>query len=403
MTFGGFDGLNLLDDYKREQHNFSILREQDGEIAGKTIGQTYDSYKTAIDIIVNDENFRNDILCLPGISHTSILKHLSDISRENDFSVILDFPEYGFNDNVTNENYSSFDGIIKEPYFYKNIGKRPYEYSDEDKKISVFITQGTDTTITKFKEINLSSEFAIASANTIIATVENNQRVQIPPSILTINTIASKSINQTLDGSDIDVPSFITYNSILNRNFIYNNNRFDNLLTSNKEADNCLNPVGLMTAGNVIKLLSSNTLNKNNKSIMKLSSNVRIKQTIMREIKNLLTVEPIFQGSSVLFSNNSLSSSLLNLKAVVDIRLKELLDSYIELGFIKNYSVYIDIANLDKNTESNYLNNILQGTISLSLFDPGPDNIIQLDINNLINNINKFTNSNDINIINTTI
>ena len=158
-----------------------------------------------------------------------------------------------------------------------------------------------------------------------------------------------------------------------------------------------------MSAGQEIKLLSSNTLNKNNKSIMKLSHNVRLKQTIMREIKNLLTVEPIFQGNSVLFSNNSQSNSLFNLKSAVDSKLRELLDSFIDKGFIKNYSVHVDLLNLDKNSERNYLNNTIQGTINFSLFDPGPDSIIQLDINNLINSINKFTDSNDIDIINTTI
>ena len=402
MTFGGFDGINLLDDYKREQHNFSILRDQDGEIVDKTTGQTYDSYKTAIDIIVNDENFRNDILCLPGISHSSILKHLTDLSRENKFFVILDFPEYGFNDNDVNENYVSFDGIIKQPYFYKNVSNRPYEYSDEDKKISVFIAQGTDNTITKFKEMYLTSEFAIASANTIIATIEDNQRIQIPSSILTINTIASTPVEQTLD-STTAITDFITYNSVLNKNFVYNNSKFDNLLSKNKEFDNCLNPTGVMSAGQEIKLLSSNTLNKNNKSIMKLSNNVRLKQTIMREIKNLLTVEPIFQGNSVLFSNNSQSNSIFNLKSTVDFKLRELFNNFIDQGFIKRYSIYVDVLNLDKNSEKNYLNNTIQGTISFSLFDPGPDSIIQLDINNLINSINKFTDSNDIDIINTTI
>ena len=403
MTFGGFDGLNLLDDYKREHHNFSILREQDGEIVNKTTGQTYDSYKTAIDIVVNDENFRNDILCLPGISHSSILKHLTDLSRENNFFVILDFPEYGFNDNSINENYDSFDSIIKQPYFYKNISNRPYEYSDEDKKISVFIAQGTDNTIARFKEMYLTSDFAIASANTVIATIENNQRIQVPPSILTINAISSIPVEQTLDRNITITPNFITYNSVLNRNFIYNNNNFDNLLSSNKEFDNCLNPIGLLTAGQEIKLLSSNTLNKNNKSIMKLSNNVRLKQTIIREIKNLLTVEPIFQGNSILFSSNSQSNSLFNLKSTVDAKLRELFDSFIDKGFIKNYSIYVDLLNLDKNSEKNYLNNTLQGTVSFSFFDPGPDNVIQLDINNLINSINKFTDSNDIDIINTTI
>jgi hypothetical protein len=403
MTYGGFDGLNDLDDFKREHHNFSILREYDGEIANSSTGQTHDAYSLATDIIFDDGNIRSDIFCLPGISHIDLIK--KTVQRANDEQVlfVVDFPEYGFNLNSINEKYISYDGLIKDPYFYKNVNKSPDDYGDERDDIQHFINQGTENTINKFKEIYLFSDYTFVALNSIVATIDNVSRVQIPPSIFVINSLAEKSLNQTLDSIGINNTSFITYNTVLNRNFVYNNNKFDDLLIKAKKNDVCINPVGLMTAGNEIQLLSSNALNKNNMSNMKLYNNTRIKQTIMRELNNLLTVQPIFQGNSILFSNDSQSGLFLNLKVELDQALKAYFEEYIERGIIKRYSTYVDIANLNSKNSNSILNNRINGTISFTLFGPGPDNFVQLDINNLINNIKEFTNSNDINIINSTI
>lgn len=403
MTYGGFDGLNILDDFKRERHDLSILREYDQEIADKTTGQTYDAYNLAADIIFNDGNIRSDIFCMPGISHIDLLKKLTQKSNDEQFLFVGDFPEYGFNSSIINENHINFDGLIKDPYFYKNVNNTPDNYDDERDDLQCFINQGVDNTIDKFKENYLISEYAFITLNSIIASIDDVERVQIPSSILVLNAIATKEISETLDSNEINNPGFLTYNTVLNRNFIYNNNKFDSLLQKIKKSDICINPTGLMSSDSKLKLLSANSLNKNNKSIMKLYHNVRTKQTIIRELKDLLTVQPIFQGNSVLFSNDSQSGFLFNLKAIVDLALKDFFESYVERGIIKRFSVDVDLANLNSKTKENLLNNTLQGTVSFTFFDPGPENFVQLDLNSLINNIKQFTDSNDINIINTTI
>jgi len=403
MTCGGFDGFNILDDFKREHHNLSILREYDEEISGKTTGQTYDAYNLAADIVFNDGNIRSDVFCMPGISHIELLKKTVQKSNDEQILYIADFPEYGYNSAAVNENYVDYNGLIKDPYFYKNINNTPDDYDDERDDIQSFINQGVDNTLNKFKENFLMSEYSFITLNSISASINNAERVQIPSSIFVINALATKEINETLDSGEIDSPSFLTYNTVLNRNFIYNNNRFDSLLREIKKGDVCINPVGLMTSGDKLQLLTANTLNKNNKSIMKLYHNIRTKQAIVRELQNLLTVEPIFQGNSVLFSNDSQNGSLFNLKSSVDLALRNFFESYIKRGIIKRYSIHVDVANLNSVTKENYLNNILRGSVNFMFYDPGPESFVQLDLNNLINSIKQFTNSNDINIINTTI
>ncbi len=403
MTCGGFDGLNILDNFKREQHNLSILREYDKEIANKTTGQTYDAYNLAANIVLNDGNIRSDIFCMPGISHIDLLKKLIQESNDKQILFIADFPEYGFNSATINENYDDFDGLVKDPYFYKNINNLPDNYDDERDDLQCFINQGVDNTINKFKENYLISEYSFVTLNSINASINDIERVQIPSSIFVLNAIATKEVSETLDSSEIVNPSFLTYNTVLNRNFIYNNNKFDSLLQEIKKGDVSINPTGLMTAGNKLQLLASNSLNKNNKSVMKLYHNVRTKQTIIRELKNLLTVQPIFQGNSILFSSDSQSGFTFNLKATINLALRNFFENYIERGIIKRFSIDVDIANLNNKSKENLLNNIVQGTVSFTLFDPGPESFVQLDLNSLINNIKQFTDSNNINIINTTI
>ena len=94
---------------------------------------------------------------------------------------------------------------------------------------------------------------------------------------------------------------------------------------------------------------------------------------------------------------------MLNLKVAIDLALRDFYESYVERGIIKNYSIHVDVGNLNSSTKRNNLNNTLQGSVSFTFFDPGPDRLVRLDLNNLINNIKQFTDSYDIIIINTTI
>ena len=85
------------------------------------------------------------------------------------------------------------------------------------------------------------------------------------------------------------------------------------------------------------------------------------------------------------------------------VSLENILQKFVDEKIIKTFSVYVDIADLNRSSNYNYINNIVHGEISFSLFDIGPDNFVSLDINKILNNIKQFTSTNNINIINNTI
>tara|TARA_B000000557_G_scaffold85022_1_gene68257 strand:- start:252 stop:3476 length:3225 start_codon:yes stop_codon:yes gene_type:complete len=403
MTYGGFDGFNILDDYKRNNHSISILREYDEEIVGEKTGQIYDAYNKASDIIIDDENILCDVFCMPGISHISLLRKIAEKSNSKQFTYVADVPEVVYNNNLENGNYSNVDSYLKDPILYKNTNNRPDEYVDERDDLQYMTSQGSDKTVDDFVSLYLYSEYSLFMLNSVDASIDNVERLMLPPSVLAINAIASTEIQTPLDSEDILTPDFVSYNTVLNKHYIYNNNKFDSLLERTKKHDVSINPVGILTTDRSLRLLSSNTLVKDNKSIMRLYHNVRIRQTIIRDLTDILTRQPIVQNHSILFSNNSKNSILFNSKVQISLALENYLSRLIEDEVIKNYSVYVDIADLDKSSETNYLNNIVHGQISISLFDAGPDNFINLNINNLINNIKQFTNQNEVDIINNTI
>lgn len=403
MTYGGFDGLNILDNYKKSHHDVAIMREYSGEIINKTTGQIYDAYSTCFDIINNDENYLYDIFSMPSISHIDLLKKISQASKEKQFLFIADIPEILYNDNSINSNYENVNSYRLDPYHFKNIDKINDQYLDERDDIQYLTIQGTEKTIENFQNNNFQSEYSFFAMNSVESSIRNKKNILLPPSVLTINTIASKSVEEPLDFDNIVSPDFVSYDNILNKNFIYNNNKFDSLLKTTKNAEVNINSIGIISSNKTARLMSSNTAIVNNKNENRLFHNIRIKNKIIRELKDLLIRQPIFQGSTILFGLNSKSNSLFNLKSSLLISLEEYLGNYINEGIIKNYSIYIDVADLDRRFNENYLNNIINGEISIQLFGKENNNLVRLDINKLINNINDFTSEQDVNIINNTI
>ena len=402
MTFGGFDGFNILDNHKRENHGISIIRELSGEEANKTKGQIYESYDLAADIIIDDENYRCDVFCMPGISHNELLKKVLQKANDKQFTFIADVPERVYNDNSINGNYNSIDSYLIDPIFFKNKDNIPSQYLEEREDLNYLTSLASDKTIDDFVGQNYYSEYGLFVLNSIKSSSVNEEFL-VPSSILAINSISSKDVQEPIDSGELVYPDFISFNTVINKSYIYNNNRFDSLIEKVKKHDITINPVGIMTADRKLKLLSGNTTANNNKSVMKSYHNVRIKQLISRELEDFLTRAPIFQGNSLLFSNNSKNSSFFNIKTALLVSLENILQKFVDEKIIKTFSVYVDIADLNRSSNYNYINNIVHGEISFSLFDIGPDNFVSLDINKILNNIKQFTSTNNINIINNTI
>lgn len=408
FTYGGFDGINILDDYKRSFSGKSIIREYGQEVTGKTKGQTYYSYKEGHDLANNESNCRVDVLCLPGISTPDFNKYcIEKADDERRYSYLFDIPEYGSFNNSEDDSYPSYSlDFIKDDYYFENISLPADNRKDERDNISSYIIDATDNTINNFKNLFYRSKYAIGFLNTCEGHYQIDEdffRIEIPPTISFINSLSlTETIGQPVD-SVRSFPSFFSVNNILNKKFIYSNNEFDALTKTTKSTDFSINPISLLRVGNGIKTLSANTLHKKTDSMFILYHNVRIYNTIIREIRNLLFTVPLIGNSPALFNNFTAPFSTTDIKNEVQNLISGLLETFVVSGAIKNYFVDLDILNSALNNDSNKTENLLQGSVGISLFGKSDSNIVSINLDNVINRVKDFTEENNINIINVTL
>jgi len=390
FSYGGFDGINILDEYKRKMLNESCLREYDGEIPNQTVGQTTYAYKVAKDIALDNDNFRCDVFYIPGINTPEIVDDIVVKSRDDsNFLYVFDTLEYDSNEN-----------LIKDTYYFNNLDKNIVDLLDERDEVKSSLINGTETSLDQQKLRFLNSRFSISTFNRCEAVVDD-LNLEVPSSMLFINSLSqSQSISQPLDSINYN-NNLITFTNPVNSKFIYSNNDFDNLLTKTKNKEYIVNPIGTLSANKKIKPLSANTLINQRKNIFSLFHNVRIYLNIKRNLKNLLITQPIVNNDTVLFNMTSSTNPLANTRAQLSIELTNFFDNYRQSGIIKNYFVDIPITNLNK-TNLEDLEHTISGNVGFSLFGDNlnEDFFQNIQINNLINNVNDFTDENNIGIIN---
>ena len=101
---------------------------------------------------------------------------------------------------------------------------------------------------------------------------------------------------------------------------------------------------------------------------------------------------------SVLVSNFSNQKTNVNIKALINVILINFFEALVDANIIRDY--VIDLNLIETKTEiSDKYNNILRGTIAVSLFGQPDNNIINLDLENLLNDIKDFTEENGSDII----
>jgi hypothetical protein len=390
FTYGGFDGINILDENKRKLNNASCLREYEQEIVGKTTGQTTNAYKIAKDIALDVDNFRCDMFTIPGINTPEIVRNVIDASRESTkFIYLFDIIDYDDNNN-----------IIKNNYYFNNLGNNIKDVLDENNQIKNRIINGTNNSIDNHIINHYDSIYSVSTSN-LSEIVVDDVRLVAPSSLIFINSLAQSSrLSEPVDSITYTNNTFSVVNPI-NSKFIYNNNEFDSLIKKSKSKPSSVNPIGVISAGKQIKPLSANTLCVNRKNVFSLVHNVRVYLDIKRRLKDLLTVQPLVNNETVLFNPISETNIFSNIKPQVEIEILNFLEGYKNRGEIKDYFVNLNIANLDK-TKREKLENTLSGDVAISFFG---DNINQdffkkIEINSLINDINDFTQENNINIIN---
>lgn len=392
FTYGGFDGINILDENKRKMNNESCLREFSGEIAGQTKGQTTYAYKTAKDIALDLNSYRCDLLYIAGISTPEIVKDVVDIAENSrQFQYLLDSVEY---------DDSEVPEIIRDEYYFNNTDNKITDMLDERDTVKSKTINGTYNSINNHFLNYYNSKFSISTMNKCEAVL-NDKNIVIPSSIVFLNSMSqTSSINQPIDSVDYS-NTILTITDLVNSKFVYYNNNFDELINKTKLKDYRLNPVGVMTAGKKINVLSSNNLLNSRNNAMSLFHNVRIYLDIKRNLKNLLISEPILGNDTVLFSLNSEVNPFSNAKANLLATLNTFFQDYVQRGVIKNYFVDVNISNFDK-TKLEKLEHTISGNVGFSLFgeNQSEDLFLRLSLNNLINDITSFTEENNIDILN---
>ena len=406
FSFGGFDGVNILDDYKRHLTSKSVAREYEGEIAGTKTGQTCHAYKIGHALASNESNCRVDLLSLPGISTPDICKTFSVAAEdERSYIYLFDVPEYGEFDASVNDEYSDYNlSLIRDTYYFKKIDSsntRENQLAVRD-DIKEYIQTATNKTLSKFLQLFIDSKYSVGLLNTTLSSFINNvgnrKRIELPPTLPYITTLATgDSIANPIDSILPNDNTLLTYSKPINEFYIFNNNDFDKLMKDTKGIDISVNPL-VGSNSNNIKFNSANNLLKNNKSLLRLNHNTRIYLFLVRNIKNILTVQPLVNGNSVLFSNFSNQKSNVNIKALINVILINFFEALVDANIIRDY--VIDLNLIETKTEiSDKYNNILRGTIAVSLFGQPDNNIINLDLENLLNDIKDFTEENGSDII----
>lgn len=390
FTYGGFDGINLLDENKRKMNNESCLREYNGEIQGLTKGQTTYMYEKAKDIALDLDNFRCDIFSIPSITTPEIVDTVVNFAEDSGrFLYLFDTLEYDAGNN-----------IIIDSYYFENIENSSSSRLDFRENIKTDIINGTDNTVSNHLLRFHNSKFIINSYNKCEAVI-NNKNVLVSSDVLLIESLSqTNSLKQPLDSLVLD-SSIIEYINPVNSKLIYSNNYFDDLLITFKDKDVSINPVGIISANRKIKLLSANTQIKQRRTAMSLAFNVRIYLDIKRRIKNLLVVEPVLGNQTVLFCLSSEKNILANPKPLLTPALESLMQTYVDKRLIRNFYVNLRIEDTETSRKEKF-DNMISGEIGVSFFDMSDDSnsLTSINLNNLINNINDFTNSNNINIVN---
>lgn len=406
FSFGGFDGVNILDDYKRQLTQYSVAREHEEEISGAKIGQTYYAYKIGHDLASNETNCRVDFLCLPGITSPKICKDFSiKAENERNYIYLFDIPEYGeFSSNV-NDEYDDYTlSLIRDSYYFKNIDSSTTseDQLDERDNIKSYLQTATDSTLNNFLQLFIDSKYAVGLLNTTLASYTdvngNVKRIESPATLPYITSIVlSDSVSRPIDSILPNNNNILTYTTPINEFYNFRNNKFDALILDTKNINISVNPI-VNSNQNNIKFNSSNNLLKNNKSLLRLNHNSRIYLYLVRNIKYILTVQPLINGNSVLFSNFSSQNSIVNVKAIINLTLIQFFEDLVDRNVIRDYSIDLNFIETRRIVEDKY-NNILRGTIAVSLYGQPDNNIINLDLENLLNDIKDFTEENGSDII----
>lgn len=360
FTYGGFDGVNILDNDKKRLNQTAFVRETEDETDSNVYtGPTRFSYETSHNLIVDEGNCEVDILTFGEVGHNKFNKLVSNAAGENQkYLVILNASEFYSSRIVKNYNfYTTAPEIsLDEPNSRQNL-----LFNDLRNDLS----EGSDVALANISEKFFNNKFTLNVCNSVSCILQESalsdssivdRKFVAMPSFVAVKSIGSL-LRKPLD-------SVVSQNSsIIKTSFVFNdifdneqNNEYSQIVRNSQSSN--LNLNFIINNSSFIKLNSSNTAQVNRNSLNRLAHNVRI----MLDIKKKLKYDIV--QSEIMFNNNSASSQLgLLLRSIIDNRLNK----YKVNRIIKNYFVSIENSSSSIN-RANMLNNLLRTKIAISLF-----------------------------------
>ena len=422
FTYGGFDGVDIRDSDKRFLRNDAVIRELNDANETKS---TYTSYDKAIDIAMDEANCAGDIFLMPGIKEIPLIdKVLKKCEEDRRHFFIADIGGASSNrvvsfDKIEIDNsgvVSAGDavkksrGIMGNFFFVSNIlssydlnkkeledidqrfslgtnsitGQEFYKYSDVLKKQH-------DYAVSTWKGLDLRSRYIMPTFGDLIASnADTDFQKQVTSDSFVLGKLAqvisprqSLSLIDAYPQMSSDLGE-IKYNLINEEDLLENNLNFDILAKDLRNA--AVNILYKPRDGN-IKLLSESTSYENRKSIFQLQSIVRTLQEIKKRLRiDIFTNDSLVNGG-ILFSQNA---SFQNIYARLKIQIDNLMQSFLDAGYIQDYRVMIP-ESTDPKTVLDMQNYIIRGHIVLQF---GDSDIINLSIDEVLSNLSLLSDTN---------
>lgn len=389
FSYGGFDGVNILDYYKKDMSGFSVARETNTASDADAEIQTTEIYRTAYKIATEETDCRVDLFCMPGISSQSLIKEIVDLAEtKRSFNYIFDIPEIIAGSKQRDKSY-----------YFLDFNNRPSDLLNFDETIKDALNDinNINETINNFKLMSINSKYSLALYNYCEAVVSNEFNVEIPPSVVYLKSLSKSQLAQPIASVNYDnTDTTLSVSSTLNMQFKFNCNNFDSLLKQTKSFDCSINPIGLMSQNGFVKPVSSNTLSTNNRSVFRSFHNIRIYHDITRNLKNILFTEPLVNGSPMLFSPNTIDSNDNRVDVNLFLTLDQFMLSYVNREIINDY--YVNTVKLNSViARQQKFRNEFSGEIGINFRGSQSSDLFNLiSTNNLLNFVNNLEEDNNI-------
>lgn len=389
FTYGGFDGFDIRDFDKRFATNAGLVRETNGEDSTIILSENplFKAYSTGIDIATNDL-LGDDILCIPGISNLQLAEKCISICEDK--KNIIYISDINTFNTVIIDNYLSIDNTVAN-----------YQLDQENDIININSDIAPNTSALKYsidqnfdRIISISdstlSRFFIPVIGTLSGTKESTTK-RFDPSIAILQKLSTFN-PENISGNInlINGYSLRLLDERLNENL--QTWDLDTLLFRSLKINSIYNP----KTNNPISILSQNTRHDVRDTFFSTLKNMRILNLIKKEIKfNLFTKYSITLKGPVLFSQNS---NILNLKKIIEIQLRSLLNSFKERGLINDF--YIKLPDeTDERELLDFQNYIVRGTIILQFNNESNNNIISLKLDDILSELSLISEQSSIEII----